>query len=299
MGTRAKPAISATLDVLASELSAGRWQGMRGRPILGGALRRAIKTLCELLGRSSSAIHPADVRPEHVAECVRLWRERDGLGPATINFRLTVLSSVGIDCAGNWRTVRLPPKWWLKLDDCDRLLTWLRGDPEPMRDAAIVADYVEFVTRVGLRVEETLRLKWADVSIDLQIIEGEAVNQSEITVPGTKTAGAQASLAISVVPALLLKRRFEARAPDAAYVFPIRYELLAERWLRCRSFLGVEGNPLSTLRALRRTAARHLTTRGMPTDIVRQYLRHSQIETTMGYLRLVGGYSTAEQRRWL
>lgn len=46
-------------------------------------------------------------------------------------------------------------------------------------------------------------------------------------------------------------------------------------------------------------AARQLTTSGMPTEMVRDYLRHSDITTTMGYLHLVGGHSVTEQRRWL
>jgi len=56
---------------------------------------------------------------------------------------------------------------------------------------------------------------------------------------------------------------------------------------------------MATLKAMRRTAVRHLTVNGMPTEMVRDYLRHSDIKTTMGYLHLVGGYSTEEQRRYL
>jgi len=264
-----------------------------------GYLRRSINTLCEVLGRSSSAASPADVTPAHVAACVRLWHSRDKLSNATINFRLTVLSAIGIDCADNWQTVRLPPKWWLRPDDCERLMAWLRSVPSPMPDAELVADYVEWVSWVGMRVEETLRLTWPDVSLDIAEEDGEVRNRSEITVPGTKTAAAQATLAIALPPALLLHRRLASRDPQVPQVFPIRYDILNERWMRCRKFLGVEDNPLATLKALRRTAARHLTTKGMPTDIVRQYLRHSNIKTTQDYLRLVGGYTTEEQRRWL
>jgi hypothetical protein len=37
----------------------------------------------------------------------------------------------------------------------------------------------------------------------------------------------------------------------------------------------------------------------MPLDVLRQYLRHENIKTTEEYLRLTGGYSEAEMRRWL
>ena len=82
-------------------------------------------------------------------------------------------------------------------------------------------------------------------------------------------------------------------------MFPISYRTLNRDWQHCRAFLGVADNPLSTLKALRRTAARHLTVKGMPLDILRGYLRHSSSKTTEGYLRLVGGYTPEEQRRWL
>jgi integrase len=81
--------------------------------------------------------------------------------------------------------------------------------------------------------------------------------------------------------------------------FPIKYDHLHESWDKARAFLGEQDNPMATIKALRRTAARHLTTSGMPTEMVGDYLRHSDIKTTMGYLHLVGGYSITEQRRWL
>jgi len=82
-------------------------------------------------------------------------------------------------------------------------------------------------------------------------------------------------------------------------IFPIAYDNLHELWDKARAFLGCADNHMATLKALRRTAARHLTINGMPTEMVRDYLRHENIKTTMGYLHLVGGYKTEEQRRWL
>ena len=51
---------------------------------------------------------------------------------------------------------------------------------------------------------------------------------------------------------------------------------------------------MATLKALRRSAARYLTVGGMPLDILRQYLRHNSVATTMGYLRLT--VATARMR---
>jgi integrase len=160
---------------------------------------------------------------------------------------------------------------------------------------------VELVSLTGLRVEEALRLKWGEVTIRIRpTIDGKVVSRSEITIPGTKTKGAQATIAIALLPALLLRRMSEetSAGPHEA-VFPISYRSLERTWEYARLYLGVQENHMATLKALRRTAARHLTVNGMPTEMVRAYLRHSNIQTTMGYLALVGGYSTEEQHRWL
>ncbi len=82
-------------------------------------------------------------------------------------------------------------------------------------------------------------------------------------------------------------------------VFPITYDHLLARWDALVLRMGWEGNGV-TLKALRRSAARYLHVDcGMPLDMVRAYLRHEDIETTLGYLRLTGGYGTEEMRRFL
>ena len=86
---------------------------------------------------------------------------------------------------------------------------------------------------------------------------------------------------------------------DGQHVFPIKYDHLHEAWDKARGLLGELDNRMATLKALRRGAARHLTASGMPTEMVRAFLRHSNIKTTMGYLDLVGGYNVNEMRRFL
>jgi hypothetical protein len=64
-------------------------------------------------------------------------------------------------------------------------------------------------------------------------------------------------------------------------------------------FLGVSNVATATLKSLRRSFARRATLKGMPTDVLRQYLRHSDIKTTQGYLNLIGGYGLEEQARFI
>jgi len=185
-------------------------------------------------------------------------------------------------------------------------LAYLRAKEPPFPRARLMADYVEWVCFTGMRVEEVLRMTWDDVRLDIRnepdpkTGKASLVSYSEMTVPGTKTFDAQASLAISLRPALLLwKRRMMvvSKGAGAERVFPINYDRLSVDWARPRAWLGATDNKLATLKALRRSAARNLTVNGMPTAVLKDYLRHSNITTTMGYLRLTGGYSTSEQRR--
>lgn len=276
------------------------WGDRRGANSDDSQMRGALDTLCAVLGKGSAVATVEEVTSAHVASCVAAWVAA-GLSASTINKRLCIFSALKINCDGAWRRADKRLKWWLRPTECERLLAHLRVKPiPPFPQAELVADYVEWASHVGMRVEETLRLTWSDCLIAFEKDEeGKVVNLCEVSVPGTKTERAQASLALATLPALLLARRHAARDHSEPRVFPVQYDNLHDYWQRCRDFLGVRDNPLSTLKALRRTAARHLTTRGMPTDVVRQYLRHSDIQTTMGYLRLVGGYTTGEQRKWL
>ena len=119
--------------------------------------------------------------------------------------------------------------------------------------------------------------------------------------PGLKTSDAQATLALSDMASHVARSRFGATRECLDPSFPffhIPYANLAREWDRVKREVGIT-HPGATLKALRRTAARNLSLRGMPLDMIRQYLRHEDIQTTMGYLRLTGGYSTEEQRQWL
>lgn len=230
-------------------------------------------------------------------ECVKRWQD-EGKSPSTINSRLSALETTGVKVEGCWVKNKLPPKWWLRPDESSRLLAYLRATPALFPTAPLLADHIEFVAYTGLRVEEALRLTWRDVTLRVIKVDGVLRSQSEMTVPGTKTRRSHATLALGDMPSLILLKR-KKEAGDNPLVFPIKYDNLHESWDKARAFLGEQDNPMASLKALRRTAARHLTTSGMPTEMVRDYLRDSNIKTNMGYLHLVGGYSVNERRRWL
>ena len=263
-------------------------------------MRKAVDSLMRAIGPDdSSTATPADVTNDHLEACLNEWEEA-GLAAPTINKRLSLLKGLGVTVGDHWVVKPTQLKWWLHPSECDRLLKYLRTPADAsFANAAILADYIEWTAHVGMRVEESLRLTWVDVNLKLSPT-GE-VELSEVTVPGTKNNHSQASLALSSAASQVL-RRLQCERPNALpndLIFPVSYRQLHDAWQHARAFLNVQDNPLATLRSLRRTAARHLTVGGMPTAVVQRYLRHSNINTTMGYLTLVGGYTTEEQRKWL
>lgn len=267
-----------------------RWSELRdGGLSVTTQARAAIRTILALSGNEQAGDMPVeDVTAAQLQQAVDLWRSA-GLSAGTINKRLGCLSSVGVIVS--IRRMRRPrvAKWWLRPEQERRIYEGYDGAA-----AQDVKDYVRWATQTGLRVEETLRLT-------RQHFGGlDDPSRVSITVPGTKTAlSGNVKLPVSPEAAEVAIRRLATRGPNAP-LFDMSYNVLMGHWQSVRSFLGIEGVPLATLKALRRSAARHLHVgRGMPLDVVRTYLRHENIATTMEYLRLTGGYDADTMRQWL
>jgi integrase len=181
-------------------------------------------------------------------------------------------------------------KWWLTPEVEEQATRWMR---EQGYDD--LADYTRWTVLTGLRVMETLR-------VSRQHFTALASDEASLTVPGTKTRDAQATLPLLPEAATLARNRLGRNhsAPSPAdRLFPVRYVKLHTQWMECRRAIGLGGIPGATLKAFRRSFARQATERGLPPDMLRQYMRHEHLETTAGYLRLVGGYSTDTMRQWL
>lgn len=189
--------------------------------------------------------------------------------------------------------VQKPLKWWLTPEKEQEVILWLRA-----RGLDEFADFVLWQVETGLRVEETMRLRSGHFN-------GLLTDAPEVTVPGTKTQGSQATLALSATAGALAVSRYMAlgaglTGPAAMPLFPMDYRTLVRRWNAVRRHFGWTDEPTCTLKALRRSFARRLTVNGAPLPVVQGMMRHRSASTTMGYLALVGGGFTAEeQRRWL
>ncbi|MCW2317097.1 integrase [Rhodoblastus acidophilus] len=236
-----------------------------------------------IVGKPRPDMRACDVTNQMLTVVVRQWGKE--VTPATVNKRLTCLSAMGIGVKGHYVRIPKVPKWWLNPETHELLRAHLKpGD--------VLMLYVDWAVATGLRVEESLRLERSHFFNDFR----------SLTVPGTKSEAAQASIALSTQARTLALVAFapdpEGCHPDTP-MFRISYQSLYERWNAALQAVGVTQKG-AVLKALRRSAARNLTVnKGMPLDVLRGYLRHRNVSTTMGYLQLTGGYSDEEQRRWL
>ncbi len=271
-----------TLVAALDETARYRWRGMRSHDNHVSQAKIAIKTL-------GPGLRVCDVSAARLREARVLWAAQ-GLSPHTINKRFACLSALGVNIEGARARVPNRPKWWLTPAMADAIR---HNYPafQPGRAGYVLVNHIDWTEQTGFRVEETLRLRRYHFAVDFRSVE----------VPGEKTSGAQATLPLSTEATAIAIRCFGSRAPTpfaSTPMLPISYLCLKDHWIGAMAFLGVD-HPEATSRSVRRTAARTLSTKGVPIDMIRQYLRHRNIRTTMGYLTLTGGYGLDEYRKWL
>lgn len=304
------PKMSPTLKEAFEHACRTRWAHTRGRTLESQA-RIASDTVARIIcgdagvkpeGRFVFAdlVNVASVTTLDIERATREWYGL-GIAPATINKRLNCLSVMGVKVAGCKVKEPNALKWWLSPQEEARAVEWLvRIGHITIHNADLLATYIQWTTRTGLRVEESLRLKWSDLTFAEPPIAGMTAS---VMVPGLKTATSQATLPLGEEAAAVMINRFTTErdygdGPAKVAPLPLTYEELLAAWDALKEAMGWPKE--ATLKALRRSAARYLHVDcGMPLDMVRQYLRHEDIKTTMGYLRLTGGYGTEEMRRYL
>lgn len=203
-----------------------------------------------------------------------------GTSPATCHARLARLSVMGVAVQGTRPKLPNKLKWWLTPRQQEAMRGMLGADDPLMQ-------FADWTLLTGLRVEETLRLTRDNFSEDF----------TEVNVPGLKTVASQATLPLSSAATVVAVYIFGGRKRGPMF-HTVNYYQLKRKWATVRKQMGIE-HPGATLKAFRRGAARQLTVGGMPLDMLRQYLRHESVRTTMGYLRLVGGYDKDEMRKFL
>jgi len=197
-----------------------------------------------------------------------------------------------------WRKEKHQVKWWLTPEMEPRVVAWCIE-----HRFHELADFITFGTHTGCRVEEALRLQRHHFDFE----------RNDMTIPGTKTDTSQRTVPLMEEAVRIAKRRLM-HAPSTAYLFrfspnrtgrdedgfiEISYSRITKQWHKVKVAFGWKQDSTATLKAIRRTFARRANDRGMPTELLRDYLGHGDIETTVGYLRLVGGHNREAMRGFL
>lgn len=166
---------------------------------------------------------------------------------------------------------------------------WMKPEVLPMvtkhlieRGAKPLALYILWAVNTGLRVEENLALEFNDVV------------GNTLWVPGSKTKGAAATLPLSDA-ALLVWEEAKRNTASGKRPFPWdRKQLLAlwDKYLIPYLEPTLSRGQKPVPRDLRATFASIMNARGMPTELLRQLLRHSYIGTTQRYMRKTGDVGT-------
>tara|TARA_R100000234_G_scaffold96937_2_gene65270 strand:+ start:328 stop:1170 length:843 start_codon:yes stop_codon:yes gene_type:complete len=174
--------------------------------------------------------------------------------------------------------VRLPKRHRIKkqkveylTEDMEReLLSWLNC----MQRNREAKDIVECLIDLGCRVNELLGLEKRFIDFENnQINFNERKNDNAVAVPMTNRVQ-------SII------RPYYRRARDFDKVFSLEYDQLNGIWQDARKSLGYADKKFYTLHLCRHTTASRLVQRGVPLLLVKDWLGHEDIKTTMIYAHL-------------
>lgn len=289
-----------------------RWLGQRSQKASISACEHLIEQ-CLQLGIDG----PLDIEQRHI-DCYVLGMENRALSASTINTRLVAVKAYvdhliaychkqGLPAIATtlsalkfgYKTRKKQAKWHMTDSQRITAMDHLQMDDVCLNDEErkLVWAYIDWTIETGLRVEETLRLLWSD-------FEGIGTERPALNVPGTKNEHSAVRIPISLEAATIIQQRYTVIAGSswpgkASRLFDISYRRLHTIWDRLREAMGVADDPTSTLKALRRNFAAGALRKGLPARIIQELMRHSNIETTMGYLRLIGMSDNDETRALL
>lgn len=235
------------------------------------------------LGRELRTLRRSDIRA-YIEK-----RKAEGVGPATINREIGLLSAAinyarrewEWDIPNNAVGMRLKPP-----EGRVRSLTWAEArklieEAEKHQLSPLLADFIRLALNTGCRRDEMLRLEWrrVDLKANLLLLEGRNTkNGKRRSVP----------LNIEARTALLNLARYRAaHCPASPWVF---VHPDGERLQSVRRAFGtaLERAGIEDFRIhdLRHTCASWLVSAGQPLPVVRDLLGHSTVQMTERYAHL-------------
>ena len=159
---------------------------------------------------------------------------------------------------------------YLTTDMERELLSWLNC----MQRNREAKDIIECLIDLGCRVNELLNLEKRFVDFDNnQINFNDRKNDNAVAVPMTNR-----------VKSIL--RRYYREVKDFDKLFSLNYSELNAIWQKARTDLGYANKKFYTLHLCRHTCASRLVQRGCQLLLVKDWLGHEDIKTTMIYAHL-------------
>ena len=251
----------------------------------------------EQLGVTLKELHPIQIQ-QYVNEKLRGGRldgKPGGLGLVTVKKHLSVIKQAlkdavlyGYITTNPALSVKLPRNTgtltkrtvFLEAGDAQRMVTALQAEPT-MQLAVLLA------LLYGLRRSEVLGLRWQSIDFTRGTITIEHTVVKNLTIQAadaTKTESSMAAYQLLPEVRTALLRHFEStRGFGSSYVFTrsdgtvMRPDCLTRSFKRC---LARHGFPPMRFHDLRHSTASILFARGWSLEDVKNWLRHTDIETT-------------------
>jgi integrase len=203
--------------------------------------------------------------------------ERDGKSNGTINRKLAALSKILRHSYRRGYIKRLPSIE--RKRESQGRLRWLQDHEEPILldcfsqlERYAMRDFVMVLIDTGLRTGELLKLTWADVDQDQEVVRlWETKNGQARSIPVTQRA----------MEALLRQQgNHEVR------VFTFTQDAFSNVWKRVREMMGMLDDQNFVPHMLRHTCASRLIQRGVDLRVVKEWMGHTSIQTTLRYAHL-------------
>ena len=156
---------------------------------------------------------------------------------------------------------------WLSEEEEHQLLT-LFGELE--RPA--MKEYVTILIDTGARCGELFKLRWKDIDFDRRLIR----------LNNTKNGGSRSVPMTNRVVQCF--KNVRTHQQDRMWMF--NQNVFSKVWNKVRELMGMSLDPEFVPHMLRHTCASRLVQRGVELSVVKEWLGHSSITTTMRYAHL-------------
>lgn len=215
-----------------------------------------------------------DITPELVLDAIEEWEDRGNSG-STVNRKISNLRMM-LKTARDQGWIQSVPKLPMRNEGKHRI-RWM-NEAEELRVLTActhlgldeLRDLVCVAVDTGFRRGEMLGLQPSDfINGNLHLHDGETKSGKARSVPVTKRVAA------------ILNRRENSRK-----VFSFSESSLRRQWGILKDYLGLSDDNQFIVHMLRHTCASRLVQRGVPLAVVKEWMGHANIATTLRYAHL-------------